>query len=97
MGLNLKERSSGQHVGQLKISKRGAGVVRLYLYFATLRIIQNDVNLKLWYEEKVRRDGGKVKLKALIAVMRKMVKGLWAASHHGEAFDSSKLVRLISL
>ena len=30
-GLNLMERSSGQHKGQLKVSKRGAGKARFYL------------------------------------------------------------------
>ncbi|MEE9302974.1 MAG: transposase [Thiotrichaceae bacterium] len=94
MGLNLKERSSGTHQGQLKISKRGSGTVRLYLYFAVLRIIQHDSHLKQWYDKKVKRDGSKSKLNALIGVMRKMVKGIWAASHHGEVFDSSKLVKL---
>ncbi|MFH0343932.1 MAG: transposase [Chromatiales bacterium] len=39
LGLNLKERSSGQHKGQLKISKRGSGPARCDLYLATLRLI----------------------------------------------------------
>jgi transposase len=37
LGLNLKERSSGKHKGQLKITKRGPGEARKYLYFAALR------------------------------------------------------------
>ena len=94
MGLNLKERSSGKHQGKLKITKRGSSTVRYYLYFAVMRLIQQDSLMKQWYENKVKRDGGQAKLKALIAVMRKMVKGLWAASHHGEVFDSSKLVNI---
>lgn len=36
-GLNLKERSSGKHKGQLKITKRGPSVARFYLYSAALR------------------------------------------------------------
>jgi transposase len=39
MGLNLKERSSGMYQGKLKISKRGFGQVRRWLYFAALRLI----------------------------------------------------------
>ena len=37
MGLNLKERSSGRHEGQLKITKRGPGVVRRWLFFGILQ------------------------------------------------------------
>jgi len=33
MGLNLKEQSSGQHKGILRITKRGPGKVRFYLYW----------------------------------------------------------------
>jgi transposase len=39
IGLNLKERSSGKHQGQLKITKRGPSLARHYLYFAALRLI----------------------------------------------------------
>jgi hypothetical protein len=36
MGLNLKERSSGQHKGRLKITKRGPGRVRHYLFLTQI-------------------------------------------------------------
>ena len=75
-GLNLKEKSSGIQQGQLTISKRGASAPRLYLYFAAMRLIQQDPHIKQWYQKKVKRDGGKQKMKALIAVMRKLVKGI---------------------
>lgn len=90
-GLNLKEKSSGQQQGQLKLSKRGASSPRLYLYFAAMRLIQQDPLVKQWYQQKVKRDGGQQKMKALIAVMRKLVKGIWA-TRRGDTFDSSKLV-----
>jgi len=48
LGLNLKERSSGKYVGQLKITKRGPGKARKYLYFAALRCSQQDPVLKAW-------------------------------------------------
>ena len=90
MGLNLKERSSGKHKGQLKITKRGPGVCRYYLYLAALRLIQDDPVVRAWYGKKVVRDGGKVKNKAVIAVMRKLVKGLWHVAR-GEPFNSRLL------
>lgn len=89
-GLNLKQRQSGQYSGQLKLTKRGPGLARHFLYMAVLRWIQDDPLARRWYEAKVARDGG-LKMKALIALMRKLAKGLWAASRRGEAFDSARL------
>ena len=93
LGLNLKERSSGKHQGQLKITKRGSGKARFYLYWMVMRLVQDDPVIKTWYERKVARDGGRFKGRALIAVMRKIVKGLWHVAR-GEKFDSSKLFNL---
>jgi len=90
LGLNLKERSSGSHKGRLKITKRGSGRARQYLYLAVLRLIQGDPFFKAWYERKVARDGGKTKRKGIVALMRKLAAGLWAAAKAGR-FDSSKL------
>jgi transposase len=88
-GLNLKERSSGKHIGKLRITKRGSGRARKWLYFAALRLIQKDLIVRTWYERKVARDGG-VKKKAIIAVMRKLVKALWYVGR-GEPLDTSKM------
>jgi hypothetical protein len=90
LGLNLKEKSSGKHQGQLKITKRGPGDCRYYLYLAALRLIQNDSMVGRWYERKVVRDGGKVKNKAVIAVVRKLAKALWYVAR-GAEFDSRLL------
>jgi transposase len=89
LGLNLKERSSGKHKGQLKITKRGPAVARRYLYFAALRWIKLDARIRHWYLRKVARDGG-LKSKAVIAVMRKLTKALWHVAQ-GEQFDPGKL------
>jgi transposase len=89
-GLNLKERSSGKHKGQLKISKRGPGRARRYLYMAVLRLVQTDALFAAWYARKVVRDGGKVKVKAIVALMRKLVRALWHVGR-GAPFDTTKL------
>ena len=88
-GLNLKERSSGKHQGQLKITKRGPSVARRYLYLATLRWIVRDPRAGEWYRCKVQRDGG-LKGKAIIALTRKLTQALWHVAW-GERFDSAKL------
>ncbi len=89
VGLNLKERSSGRYHGQLRITKRGSGAVRRWLYMAVLRLVQNDAVVREWYQLKVKRDGG-LKKKALIAVMRKLVLAIWHVAR-GAKFDASKL------
>ena len=89
-GLNLRERSSGKQKGGLHITKRGSGMARLYLWMAALRLIQSDPVIRAWYAKKVRRQGGQAKSKAVVAVMRKLVLGLWHVAR-GEDFDATKL------
>lgn len=90
LGLNLKEHSSGKKQGKLRITKRGSGYARLVLYMAALRMIQKDLVTRAWYAKKVRQNGG-CRIKAVIAVVRKLVKGLWHAVKYGVAFDSRLL------
>ncbi len=40
LGLNLKERSSGQRQGQLAITKRGSALARRWLFFWAMRAVQ---------------------------------------------------------
>ena len=89
MGLNLKERSSGRYQGQLKITKRGPGAVRRWLYFAAMRLVKKP-DVVQWYEVKKDRrpKGGK---RALIAVMRKLALGLHAVGVSEEPFDARRL------
>ena len=94
LGLNLKERSSGKHKGQLKITKRGPGVARFYLYYAVLRWL-NDPVIKSWYQRKVQRDGG-MKGKAIVALMRKFSKALWYVAQ-GAPFEPRKLFNIQAL
>lgn len=91
MGLNLKERSSGKHQGQLMITKRGSGTVRRYLFLAALRLIQKESIIQQWYQHKVNRDGGRLKMKAVVAVMRKLGRALWHVGQ-GQPFDATRLV-----
>ncbi len=89
VGLNLKVISSGIRQGQPAITKRGPSRLRWYLYFAVLRWIQRDPLARAWYDQKVQRDGGQ-RMKAIVALMRKLLRGLWWVAR-GEAFDSRKL------
>lgn len=90
LGLNLKIKSSGKCEGQLKLTKRGPAVARKYLYLAVLRLIQTEPHFKGWYTRKVEREGGKRKLKALTALMRKLASALWYVAR-GAPFEPAKL------
>jgi transposase len=90
MGLNLKERSSGRHKGQLRITKRGPGAVRRWLFFAAMRLVQKP-EVAEWYQVKKgqRAKGGGTR--ALVAVMRKLALGLHALGAGEESFDARRL------
>ena len=64
-------------------------MARRYLYLAVLRLLQTDEVIQAWYAKKAKRDGG-CKQKAIIAIMRKLVRALWHVAR-GNAFDSTKL------
>jgi transposase len=89
MGLNLKERSSGRHKGQLKITKRGPGAVRRWLHFAAMRLVQR-ADVAEWYAvKKCQREKGGTR--ALVAVMRKLALGLHVLGVGEEPFDARRL------
>ena len=89
MGLNLKERSSGKHKGKLKITKRGPSIVRRWLYFAAMRMVQ-DPDVRPWYEAKKARDGDQG-TGALIGVARKLALALHAVGVRDEPFQPWRL------
>ncbi len=97
LGLNLKERSSGRRQGQLAITKRGPSKARRWIFLWSLRAIQRE-ELKGWYAQFNRvgnATSGKLehrKMKGLVAMMRKLCRGLWFAMKHEEEFDYNKLL-----
>lgn len=97
IGLNLREKSSGQMIGRLSITKRGPGLVRQMMYLFALRTIQSDAVVRAWYE---RRQGysNDSRMRAVIAVMRKLARAMFHVAR-GSVFDASKLfdVRCLGL
>ena len=88
LGLNLKEKSSGRHIGQLKLTKRGSAIARRYLYLAALRLINTHPVVKAWYQNKV---DPRMKKKTVVALMRKLAKALWYVGR-GARFDAHRLL-----
>ena len=89
LGLNLKERSSGKHKGQLKITKRGPAVARFYLYFAALRLIARDPEVRRWYDRQNARPRA-LKGKTIVTLMRKLAQALWHVGR-GATFAVTRL------
>lgn len=89
MGLNLKERSSGKHKGELKITKRGSGLLRRWLYFAAMRACQ-QVEINPWYEAKKKKENGRAG-KALVAIMRKLALAMFQVGARGATYQPSLL------
>jgi len=91
-GLNLKEKSSGTLKGHLKITKRGPGRARQFLWLAVCRWIRTDAAARAWFERKVARDAGK-KSKALVALMRKLALALFHIGR-GDPYEPARLFDL---
>jgi transposase len=91
-GLNLREKSSGEHHGRLMITKRGPGVVRHALYLFALRMIQSSPAVQAWYKRR-RGYTEESKQRAVVAVMRKLVRALFHVAR-GSAFDPATLFDL---
>ena len=89
MGLNLKERSSGQWQGRLKISKRGSPRVRRWLYYAALRLTMDEA-VQPWYTAKKAQAGGGAG-QALTAIMRKLALALYHVGARGARYDVNRL------
>jgi transposase len=70
-GLDLYEVSSGKRKGEKRITKRGRSLIRKILYFAAMRMIRKSGIMQEYYERLTGR--GMLKMKALVAVMRKLL------------------------
>jgi transposase len=70
-GLDLYEVSSGKRKGQRRITKRGRSLMRKILYFAAIQMIGKNGIMHEYYERLT--DRGMLKMRALVAVMRKLL------------------------
>ena len=75
-GLDLYEISSGNRRGQRRISKRGRSLLRKILYYAAIQTIRKNGILHEYYNRLTDRGMGR--MKALIAVSRKLLGIIYA-------------------
>ena len=75
-GLDLFEISSGKHLGQRRISKRGRSLLRKLLFYAALNMVSRPGMMRQTYESYLER--GMLKMKALVAIARKLLRIIFA-------------------
>ncbi len=75
-GVDPKLRDSGQHRGQVHISKRGSRYLRRALYLACQGVVRNDDYFNAIYQR--HRDNGKSYKEAIIAVMNRFIHVIYA-------------------
>lgn len=89
-GLDPRKYESGTSVEKpARISKRGNARLRAILYMNALSAIRHDRGARLFFAQLVSR--GKKKKQALVAVMRKLLHGIWIVLQRRVAFESSVL------
>jgi transposase len=84
-GLDLYEVSSGKHKGQRHISKRGRSLMRKLLFFAAINAVKSNGIMHEPYQQML--DRGMPKIKALIAISRKLLRIIFAIAR-----DNTKYV-----
>jgi transposase len=75
-GLDLFEISSGKHKGKRRISKRGRPLLRKLLFFASINVVRKGGILHKQYQHHLEK--GMPKIKALIAISRKLLTIIFA-------------------
>jgi transposase len=89
-GLDPRVYESGTSVQKpVRISKVGNARIRAILFMNALSAIRHDRGARLFFARLVAR--GKKKMQAIVAVMRKLLHGIWTALQRRVAYDSSVL------
>ncbi len=88
-GLDPRPRESGTSVHRPRfISKAGNKYLRAALYMPALVAIQHQPNVKAFYEKLIA--AGKLPMQAIVAVMRKLLRCIWAMLKYGQDFEGEK-------
>jgi transposase len=84
-GLDLFEISSGKHQGQHRISKRGRALIRKLLFFAAINAVKSHGIMHTRYQKML--NNGTPKIKALVAVSRKLWRIIFALARDNTEYD----------
>jgi len=86
-GLDLFEISSGKHKGKHRISKRGRALIRKLLFFAALNAVKSHGIMHARYQQML--DNGTPKIKALVAVSRRLWRIIFALARDSAEYDEN--------
>jgi transposase len=87
-GLDPRPRQSGMRDGQRSISKIGNHIVRGALFMPALTAVVWEPSVKAYYEGLLARK--KLKMVAVVAVMRRLLQALWVMLLRKEHFDGAR-------
>lgn len=85
-GLDLYEISSGKHKGKRRISKRGRPLMRKLLFLAAINVVRRGGILHMDYQRYLER--GMPKMKALVAIARKLLRIIFALVRDHSSYAS---------
>jgi transposase len=89
-GLDPRQYESGSSVDRpVRISKVGNARVRAILFMIALTAVRHDRGARSFFGQLVAR--GKNKMQAIVAVMRKLLHGIWIVLQRRIPFDSNAL------
>jgi transposase len=87
-GLDVREKQSGTSIkGKPRISKKGNKHLRKAMYLPALAAIRHDEHYKAVFTRLVAKDG--IKMKAAVAVQRKLLEMMFTIFKKGEKYDSN--------
>jgi len=88
-GLNLAERLSGKYKGQIKLSKRGDGMLRKYLYWGAISLIAQNPEFGRLHKRNQRR--GMKKIASLFKCIGKLARIIIGMVQRGESYRPEML------
>ena len=89
-GLDPRQYKSGDSVERkVRISKAGNGHLRRALFMPALVAVRHNPHFRAFYRHLLAK--GKLKMVALVAVMRKMLHGIYGIFKSQQPFDAAKL------
>jgi transposase len=92
-GLDPRAYTSGSSVHRpTRISKAGNRHVRAALYMPALVAVRHDPHLRAYYQHLLAQ--GKLKMQALVAVMRKILHAIYGMFKHHQRYDGTKVFAL---
>jgi len=87
-GLTLYEVSSGDHRGSRHITRRGRALLRKALYLACLGMVKHNGIFYEPYQRLLHR--GKIKSKALVVLMRKLLRIMFSLVRNGVFYNHQR-------